>query len=127
MNGEQVQAKREISTAEASRLSGLSTGYITSLLRQGKLAGRRAGTHWLVSRDSLEGYLGLDAPLERQYRYADHLLARAGEAFGQGKHTEAALLYQEAITRYDQWRYVGVYEGAVARNNLAAIYLQQQR
>ena len=127
MNGECVQTKREISTSEASRLSGLSQGYITSLLRQGKLAGRREGSQWLVDRDALERYLGTDAPIDRQYRYAGHLTTRASQAFGQGKYTEAAVLYQEAIMRYDQWPNLGAYEGAVARNNLASIYLEEHR
>src|SRR5258708_23732281 len=103
MNGERVQTKREISTSEASRLSGLSQGYITSLLRQGKLAGRREGSQWLVDRDALERYIGTDAPIDRQYRYAQHLVLRARWAFQQGRHTEAAALYHEAIVRYNQW------------------------
>src|SRR5258708_39006642 len=127
MNGECVQTKREISTSEASRLSGLSQGYITSLLRQGKLAGRRGGSQWLVDRDALERYLETDAPIDRQYRYAGHLTTRASQAFGQGKYTEAAVLYQEAIMRYDQWPLLSVYKGAVARNNLASIYLKEHR
>src|SRR5260221_12594262 len=101
MNSERVQAKREVSTSEASFLSGLSKGYITSLLRQGKLDGRREGSQWLIDRDALERYLGTDAPIGRQYRYAGHLTSRASQAFGQGKYTEAAVLYQEAIVRYD--------------------------
>jgi len=90
MNGEHRAIRWEVSTSEASHLSGLSQGYITSLLRHGKLTGRREGSQWLVDRDTLERYLGRDAPIDRQYRYAGHLLSRAGQAFGQGKHTEAA-------------------------------------
>jgi len=127
MNGEHVQTTREVSTSEASRLSGLSQGYITSLVRKGKLDGRRHGIRWIVYQDSLDAYLGSEAPLDRQYRYAYHLLSRASQTFGQGKYTEAALLYQEAIMRYDQWPNLGAYEGAVARNNLASIYLEEHR
>jgi excisionase family DNA binding protein len=97
MNSEYVQIKREVSTSEASHLSGLSKGYITSLLRQGKLAARRKGSQWLVDQDALERYLGTDAPIDRQYRYAWHLVLRAQQAFQQGKSTEAAALYLEAI------------------------------
>jgi excisionase family DNA binding protein len=100
MNDEPIATKREVSTSEASHLSSLSQGYIASLLRQGKLAGRRGGSQWLVDRDALERYLGTDAPIGRQYRYAGHLTSRASQAFGQGKYTEAAVLYQEAIVRY---------------------------
>jgi excisionase family DNA binding protein len=127
MNDEHIATRREVSTSEASHLSGLSQGYITSLLRQGKLAARRKGNQWLVDRDGLERYLGTDAPIDRQYRYAGHLTSRAIQAFGQWRHTEAAALYQEAIMRYDQWPNLGAYEGAVARNNLASIYLEEQR
>src|SRR5260370_35871759 len=125
MNSERVQAKREVSTSEASFLSGLSQGYITSLLRQEKLAGRREGSQWLVDRDALERYLGTDAPPDRQYRYAGHLTTRASQAFGQDKYTEAAVLYQEAIARYDPWPLPSIYKGAVARNKLASSYLKK--
>src|SRR5258708_34040142 len=113
MNSERVQAKREVSTSEASFLSGLSQGYITSLLRQEKLAGRREGSQWLVDRGALERYLGTDAPIDRQYRYAQHLVLRAQRAFQQGKSTEAAALYFEAIARYGQWPLLSVYGGAL--------------
>jgi excisionase family DNA binding protein len=127
MDSEHVQVKREVSTSEASILSGLSQGYITSLLRQGKLDGRREGSQWLVDRDALERYLGTDAPIDRQYRYAWHLVLRAQRACQQGTPTEAASLYLEAIARYDQWPPLSVYEGALARNNLASLYLKEHR
>jgi len=73
MNSEHLATRREVSTSEASHLSGLSQGYITSLLRQGRLTGRREGSQWLVDRDVLECYPGTDAPIDRQYRYAGHL------------------------------------------------------
>jgi hypothetical protein len=80
MNSEHIQAKREVPTSEASFLSGLSQGYITSLLRQGKLDGRREGSKWFVDRDALERYLGTDAPINRQYRYAWHVVLLAQRA-----------------------------------------------
>ena len=59
METEKSVSRRELSTAEASRLSGLSLNQITHLLRQGKLEGRRFGQRiWFVYADSLEHYLG---------------------------------------------------------------------
>src|SRR5436853_575141 len=89
MSSEHVPTKQEVSTSEASHLSGLSQGYLTSALRQGKLEGRRSGTHWVVSRDSLDSFLGPDAPFDRQFRYAGHLTSLASQAFRQGESTEA--------------------------------------
>jgi hypothetical protein len=58
MQTEKSVSRRELSTAEASRLSGLSLNQITHLLRQGKLEGRRFGQRiWIVYADSLEHYL----------------------------------------------------------------------
>jgi hypothetical protein len=58
METEKSVSRRELSTAEASRLSGLSLNQITHLLRQGKLEGRRFGQRiWIVYADSLEHYL----------------------------------------------------------------------
>ena len=58
MEIEKSVSRRELSTAEASRLSGLSLNQITHLLRQGKLEGRRFGQRiWIVYADSLEHYL----------------------------------------------------------------------
>jgi hypothetical protein len=58
MEIEKSVSRRELSTSEASRLSGLSLNQITHLLRQGKLEGRRFGQRiWIVYADSLEHYL----------------------------------------------------------------------
>jgi hypothetical protein len=58
METEKSVSRRELSTEEASRLSGLSLNQITHLLRQGKLDGRRFGRRiWIVYADSLEHYL----------------------------------------------------------------------
>jgi hypothetical protein len=58
METEKSVSRRELSTAEASKLSGLSLNQITHLLRQGKLEGRRFGKRiWIVYADSLEHYL----------------------------------------------------------------------
>ncbi|HVB75031.1 MAG TPA: hypothetical protein VNE38_15880 [Ktedonobacteraceae bacterium] len=52
------QTRREISTQEASHISGLSLNHIAYLLRRGKLEGRRFGDRtWMVFEDSLRGYL----------------------------------------------------------------------
>ena len=58
METEKIATRRELSTVEASQLSGLSLNQITHLLRQGKLEGRRFGRRlWIVYADSLEHYL----------------------------------------------------------------------
>jgi len=58
MEAEKTVTRRELTTAEASQLSGLSLNQITHLLRQGKLEGRRFGQRlWIVYADSLEHYL----------------------------------------------------------------------
>ena len=50
--------RREISTQEASQISGLSLNHLAYLLRQGKLEGRRFGQRmWVIYADSLERYL----------------------------------------------------------------------
>jgi hypothetical protein len=50
--------RREISTHEASQISGLTVTHIALLIRQGKLEGRRFGNRsWMVYADSLERYL----------------------------------------------------------------------
>ncbi|MGH2494271.1 MAG: helix-turn-helix domain-containing protein, partial [Ktedonobacteraceae bacterium] len=53
-----IQPRREISTQEASRISGLSLNHLAYLLRQGKLEGRRFGDRtWMIYEDSLRAYL----------------------------------------------------------------------
>lgn len=55
---ETIQPRREISTQEASQISGLSLNHLAYLLRQGKLEGRRFGDRtWVVYEDSLKSYL----------------------------------------------------------------------
>ncbi len=46
-----------ITTAEAARRSGLSTVYLTQLLRKGKLEGVQVVREWLIYTDSLEKFL----------------------------------------------------------------------
>jgi Helix-turn-helix domain len=58
MENANVNARRELSTQEASQISGLSRNQITNLLRQGKIEGRNFGQRlWIVYADSLEQYL----------------------------------------------------------------------
>jgi excisionase family DNA binding protein len=53
-----LDANREyITTSEAARRSGLSTVYLTQLLRKGKLEGIQVVREWLVYSDSLEKFL----------------------------------------------------------------------
>ena len=50
--------RRELTTQEASQISGLSLNHLAYLLRQGKLEGRRFGQRmWVIYADSLERYL----------------------------------------------------------------------
>jgi excisionase family DNA binding protein len=50
--------RRELSTQEASQISGLSLNHLAYLLRQGKLEGHRFGQRmWVIYADSLERYL----------------------------------------------------------------------
>lgn len=46
--------KMEISVGEASLLMGCSPGYVRQLLRNGKLAGRRAGRDWLIDASRID-------------------------------------------------------------------------
>jgi len=46
-----------ITTAEAARRSGLSTVYLTQLLRKGTLEGVQVVREWLIYTDSLEKFL----------------------------------------------------------------------
>ena len=53
-----VRADRKLlSTAQASRMSGLGRQYIERLLRQERLAGIKPGHDWLVYEDSLLAFL----------------------------------------------------------------------
>ncbi len=44
-------------TPQAANLAGLSTNYIATLLRRGKLEGFQLGRDWFVYTDSLEQFL----------------------------------------------------------------------
>lgn len=56
----QETSRRELSTTEASQISGLSRNHITLLLRQGKLEGRNFDHRlWTVYADSLEHYIAV--------------------------------------------------------------------
>lgn len=58
MADENSNGRRELTTDEASQISGLSRTHITHLLRQGKIEGRNFGRRlWMVYADSLEHYL----------------------------------------------------------------------
>ena len=53
-----IDTSREyITTAEAAKRSGLSTVYLTQLLRKGKLEGVQLVREWIVYTDSLEKFL----------------------------------------------------------------------
>ncbi len=58
MQDEQINHRKELTTQEASQISGLSRNHITLLLRQAKLEGRNFGQRlWTVYADSLERYI----------------------------------------------------------------------
>ena len=58
MGNKEISARRELTTEEASTISGLSRNQITKLLREGKVEGRNFGQrYWVVYSDSLEAYL----------------------------------------------------------------------
>ena len=58
MQNERETTRQELSTTEASQISGLSRNHITLLLRQGKLEGRNFDHRlWTVYTDSLERYM----------------------------------------------------------------------
>ncbi len=47
-----------ISVTEASQISGLTTGYIRRLLRQGTIEGVKIGRNWLTTEEAIREYLG---------------------------------------------------------------------
>jgi excisionase family DNA binding protein len=48
-----------LTTPQAARRSGLSTTYLTKLLRKGSLEGFRLGRDWLIYTDSLDTFLAV--------------------------------------------------------------------
>ncbi|GHO82409.1 helix-turn-helix domain-containing protein [Dictyobacter formicarum] len=51
------QQRPYLTTTQAAERSGLSTSYMTLLLRQGKLEGFQVVRDWLIYTDSLEAFL----------------------------------------------------------------------
>ena len=55
-----IEIKREyITTAEASKRSGLSKTYLTQLLRKGIVEGFQFSRDWLIYTDSFEHFLAM--------------------------------------------------------------------
>ena len=86
MENANVNARRELSTQEASQISGLSRNQITNLLRQGKIEGRNFGQRlWIVYADSLEQYLatphksGPKGPRQKSGREASEKTSQKNE------------------------------------------------
>lgn len=46
-----------ISVTEASKLSGLTTGHLRKLLRDGQIEGVKVGRNWLTTEEALQIYL----------------------------------------------------------------------
>ena len=52
-----------ITTEEAAELSGYDVQHVRRLMRENKIAGRKAGTMWWIDTDSLKDYLATIAAL----------------------------------------------------------------
>jgi len=48
---------RLISVTEASRISGLSTGFLRRMLRRKEIEGVKIGRNWLTTRRAIRAYL----------------------------------------------------------------------
>lgn len=46
-----------ISVTEASKISGLTTGHLRKLLREGQIEGVKIGRNWLTTEEALQEYL----------------------------------------------------------------------
>jgi excisionase family DNA binding protein len=46
-----------ISVTEASRRSGLTTGHLRKLLREGQIEGVKIGRNWLTTEEAVQAYL----------------------------------------------------------------------
>lgn len=100
---ETVQPRREISTQEASQISGLSLNHLAYLLRQGKLEGRRFGDRtWVVYEDSLKSYLATPhkpgRPVKKQANHIKKLQERSGRQIYQTTPAEQ-IKYPASETR----------------------------
>jgi excisionase family DNA binding protein len=49
-----------ISVTEASKISGLTTGFLRRLLIRGDIEGVKIGRNWLTTKKAIEGYLKQD-------------------------------------------------------------------
>ena len=46
-----------ISVTEASKISGLTTGHLRKLLREGQIEGVKIGRNWLTTAEAVQEYL----------------------------------------------------------------------
>lgn len=53
-------ARTFISLAEAAEISGLSSGHLRLLVRQGKLWGTKIGRNWVTTESAVQTYLAQD-------------------------------------------------------------------
>ncbi|MEM7034314.1 MAG: excisionase family DNA-binding protein [Chloroflexota bacterium] len=51
------RASEFISLTEASKLSGLTTGHLRKLLREGQIEGVKIGRNWLTTEEAIQAYL----------------------------------------------------------------------
>jgi excisionase family DNA binding protein len=49
-----------ISVTEASQISGLTTGHLRKLLREGQIEGVKIGRNWLTTEEAVRDYLKQD-------------------------------------------------------------------
>ena len=98
------EEQEELSTHEASQKSGMSQGYLASLLRQHKLEGAYDSKRrrWTVNAAALERFLTIDDKTgERRITYAKRLQQRAQQAVQEGRLAQAEPLYLKALTFFD--------------------------
>ena len=62
VEGNQDQPKLDelISLSEAAKLSGLSQGHLSLLIRNGELWGEKIGRNWVTTKKAVQEYLARD-------------------------------------------------------------------
>lgn len=124
------EEQEELSTYEASQKSGMSQGYLASLLRQHKLEGsyNSKQRRWMINAAALERFLTIeDKTGVRRITYAKRLQQRAQQAVQEGQLAQAEPLYLKALTFFDYFYGTECSESIRIRNDLGHLYCEQQR
>ena len=124
------EEQEELSTYEASQKSGMSQGYLASLLRQHKLEGSYDSKRrrWMVNVAAFERFLTIeDKTGERRITYAKRLEQRAQQAVQEGQLAQAESLYLKALTLFDYFHFATWAECRRIRIALGHLYSDQQR